>query len=174
MIVIHALASLIALGLGALLLAASKRWKLHGSLGSLYHWTMLVVAISALAISALRGRAVVFTYITPPSYALALLGYASGRVRWNGWLRWHITGQSGSYIALVTGLLFQTIPRLLPAAFFSAHRTAVLWTLFLLPALVAQPLIASTQIRWTAKKRAVLKRQQNAAAGGSAEAFALQ
>jgi hypothetical protein len=149
MLIVHVISSLVALAIGALLLVADKRWRFHGRLGGVYHWTMLLVAVSALSMSAARGRAVIFTYVTPPSYAFALLGYVSGRVRWSGWLRWHITGQSGSYIALLTGLSFQIIPRLLPPGFYDAHRTLIVWTLLLAPALLAQPLIVRTQRRWT-------------------------
>lgn len=154
MLLVHAVSSLVALALGALVLVADKRWRFHGRLGSLYHWTMVVVAISALAISVSRGRATVFTYVTPPSYALALLGYTSGKLRWRGgWLAWHITGQSGSYVALLTGLAFQTVPRLLPPEVLAAHRTLVLCVVFVTPALLAQPLIIRAQQRWTARRR---------------------
>ena len=113
---------------------------------------MVVVAVSALTMSAMRGRAVIFTYLTPPSYAAALIGYLSATRRWRGWLRWHIAGQSASYIALVSGFLIQAVPRALPADFFVAHRTLIIWTLLLGPALVAQPLIIRTQARWSRRR----------------------
>jgi hypothetical protein len=109
---------------------------------------MLVVALSALAISLLRGRAVMFTYLAPPSYALAWIGYMAGTRRWSGWLRWHIAGQTASYVALLTGLAIQVFPRLIPHDFIVAHRELVLWTLLLGPALLASPFIARTRARW--------------------------
>jgi hypothetical protein len=39
------------------------------------------------------------------SYAFALLGYVAAKRRWHGWLRAHLAGQGGSYIAMVTALL---------------------------------------------------------------------
>ncbi len=152
MLLIHALSATLALVAGGLLLVADKRWRFHGRLGGLYHWTMVVVTISALVMSAMRGRAVIFTYLTPPSYAAALVGYLSARRRWRGWLRWHITGQSASYIALITGFLIQAAPRVMPADAFAAHRTVIVWTLLLAPALAAQPLIARAQARWNRRR----------------------
>lgn len=148
-IVIHVLSAALALVLGAALFTRSKRLPFHPRFGTLYHWTMLVVCVSALAVSAMRGRAVVFTYLAPPSYMLALVGYVSGARRWSGWLRWHIGAQSGSYVALLTGLAVQSVPKLLPAGLLATHPQLIIWTLLLLPTLLAQPLIARTQARWT-------------------------
>ncbi|HEV3141527.1 MAG TPA: hypothetical protein VGY57_13470 [Vicinamibacterales bacterium] len=152
MLLIHALSAMLALVTGGVLLVADKRQPLHGRLGVLYHWTMLVVAVSALTMSAMRGRAVIFTYLTPPSYAAALIAYLSAVWRWRGWLRWHIAGQSASFIALITGFLIQAAPRAMPADFFAAHRTVIIWALLLTPALAAQPLIARTQARWNRRR----------------------
>ena len=148
MILIHAASATLALVLGGLLLARNKRLPFHTRYGAAYHWTMLVVALSALAISLLKGRAVMFTYLAPPSYALAWMGYMSGTRRWSGWLRWHITGQTASYVALLTGLAIQVVPRMIPPEFTSAHRQLVLWSLLLGPALLASPFIARTRARW--------------------------
>src|SRR5438105_2091278 len=152
MLLMHALSATLALMPGGLLLVADKRWRFHGRLGGFYHWTMVIVAASALAMSAMRGRAVIFTYLAPPSYAAALIGYLSATRRWRGWLQWHIAGQSASYIALVSGFLIQAAPRAMPTEFFVAHRTLIIWTLLLAPALIAQPLIARTQMRWNRRR----------------------
>src|SRR5439155_10936018 len=44
-------------------------------------------------------------FVGAASYGLALLGYMAAKRRWNGWLRAHVAGQGGSYIAMVTALL---------------------------------------------------------------------
>jgi uncharacterized membrane protein len=157
MLIIHVVSASIALSLGAALLALNKRLPLHARLGPIYHWTMLVVAVAALAISVQRGRAVIFTYLAPPSYALALLGYVSARRRFAGWLRWHITGQTGSYVALLTAFGIQLASRFVPRELIAVHPQVALWTLLLVPAAVASPFISRTQLRWNRKPKPRLK-----------------
>ncbi|MSR32513.1 MAG: hypothetical protein EXR99_13520 [Gemmataceae bacterium] len=67
---------------------------------------MLAVCVSAGALAILDwNRIWWFLPIAAGSYAFALLGYVAAKRRWKGWLRAHLTGQGGSYIALVTALL---------------------------------------------------------------------
>jgi uncharacterized membrane protein len=157
MLLLHIVSASLALVIGGALLALDKRLRIHPRLGSIYHWTMFVVAVSALGISAMRGRAVVFTYLAPPSYALALLGYASAKRRWRGWLRWHITGQTGSYVALLTGLAVQMVLTNVPRAFLTTHSRIIILTALLGPTLVALPFIKRTQARWNGKRRPDLR-----------------
>ena len=106
------------------------------------------MVVSALAVSAIRGRATVFTYLAPPSYAFALLGYASARARWKGWLSWHITGQTSSYVALITATLFQIVPRFWHSPVRVLGLSLVFWVVLLGPGLMAGPFIARTRRRW--------------------------
>jgi len=153
MLVLHIVTGTAALALGAALLRMDKRSAWHPRLGSVYHWVMLIVAASALSVSALRGRATVFTYLAPPSYALALLGYVSAKRRWNGWLRWHISGQTGSYVALVTATLFQIVPRFWQSPVRLLGLSLVFWVVLIVPGVVASPFIARAQRRWVKKPR---------------------
>src|SRR6185436_19818617 len=105
LLLLHVGTGIAALGLGALLLGMRKTNPWHSRLGEAYHWIMLVICVSAVAVSISRGRATFFTYLAPPSYAQALLGYVMAKRRPAGWLRWHISGQAGSYIALVSATL---------------------------------------------------------------------
>lgn len=157
MLPLHIVSASLALVIGGALLALNKRLAIHPRLGSIYHWTMLVVAVSALAVSALRGRAVMFTYLAPPSYALALLGYVSAKRRFRGWLRWHITGQTGSYVALLTGLAVQMALTQVPRAFLTTHYRIVILAALLGPTLAAVPFINRTQARWNGKRRPHLR-----------------
>ncbi len=153
-LLLHVVMGIAALVLGAALLRMNKRNRWHPRLGALYHWVMLIVAVSAVAVSALRGRTTVFTYLAPPSYAFALLGYVSARWRWNGWLSWHITGQTSSYISLITATLFQIVPRFWHSSVRVLGLSLVFWVVLLVPGLVASPFIARTQRRWVKKRRA--------------------
>jgi hypothetical protein len=58
------------------------------------------------------------------------------------WLFWHMIGQSGSYIGVLTATAFQIFPRFLPA---SPLLTIVL---FAIPSAVGTVLIARTLRRW--------------------------
>jgi uncharacterized membrane protein YeaQ/YmgE (transglycosylase-associated protein family) len=82
----------------------------------------LVLFFSAVALAILNWEEV--WWLAPVgavSYALALLSYLAGKLRWKGWLRSHVAGQGGSYIAMVTALFVvntggaSPLPWVLPA-----------------------------------------------------------
>ena len=92
--------------LGPVAMFSAKRRGRHTLAGEAYHWVFLVLFLSAVALAVLNWDQV--WWLAPVgafSYAFALLGYLSGKVRWRGWLRFHVAGQGGSYIAMVTALL---------------------------------------------------------------------
>ncbi len=85
---------------------AAKRPGLHMRAGEAYHWVMLTVCFTAAFLAVLDWRRLWwFLPIAAGSYAFALLGYLAAKRRWTGWLRAHIAGQGGSYIAMTTALL---------------------------------------------------------------------
>lgn len=103
---LHIAAGAAGLILGPIAMGARKRPGLHTRAGECYHWVMLLVCLSAGLLAALDWRRLWwFSPIAVGSYAFALLGYLAAKRRWSGWLRAHITGQGGSYIAMVTALL---------------------------------------------------------------------
>jgi hypothetical protein len=92
--------------LGPVAMAARKRPGLHTKAGEAYHWVMLGVCVSAAALAFLDWQRLWwFLLVAIGSYAFAFLGYVAAKRRWHGWLRAHLTGQGGSYIAMVTALL---------------------------------------------------------------------
>jgi hypothetical protein len=92
--------------LGPVAMTAQKVPGLHTKAGELYHWVVLGVCLSAGILAALGwSRIWWFLPIAVGSYAFALLGYVAAKRRWKGWLRAHLAGQGGSYIAMVTALL---------------------------------------------------------------------
>jgi len=103
---LHIMAGASGLVLGPIAMFAPKRPGPHTRAGEAYHWVMLVVCVSAALLAVLDwARIWWFLPIAVGSYAFALLGYATAKRRGAGWLGWHITGQGGSYIAMVTALL---------------------------------------------------------------------
>ena len=102
----HIACGVAALVLGPLTMNASKRRGPHTLIGEVYHGAIFLVCLTAGMLAVLDwGRIRWFLPVAAFSYACALLGYLSSKWRGAGWLRWHIAGMGGSYIAMVTALL---------------------------------------------------------------------
>jgi hypothetical protein len=92
--------------LGPIAMFSGKRRGTHTRTGEAYHWVFLVLFLSAVALAVLNWDEVWWlAFVGAGSYAFALLGYLSAKRRWRGWLIAHVSGQGGSYIAMVTALL---------------------------------------------------------------------
>jgi uncharacterized membrane protein len=127
---VHIAAGTTGLILGPLAMRASKRRGPHTRLGETYHWVMLAVCLSAAALAVLAWHRIWwFLPIAAFSYANALLGYLAAKRRRTGWLRRHVRGMGGSYIALATALLVVNVGQRLPIAWF-------------LPTVIGSPVIA--------------------------------
>lgn len=91
---------------GLVAMTARKQHGLHTKVGEVYHWVMLGVCLSAGALAILDwNRIWWFLPVAAGSYAFALVGHVAAKRRWKGWLRAHLAGQGGSYIAMLTALL---------------------------------------------------------------------
>ena len=113
-------------------MGARKRRGRHTRAGEIYHWVMLTVCLSALALALADWHELWwFVPIAVFSYANALVGYLAAKIRWKRWQIAHIGGMCGSYIALVTALLVVNA------------QPAPLW-LWFLPTIVGVPLINRT------------------------------
>ncbi len=114
---VHIAAGTTGLVLGPLAMAMQKRRGPHTRLGEAYHWVVLAVCLSAAALAIVDwGRIWWFLPIAAFSYANALVGYVAAKRRRPGWLRWHVRGMGGSYIALTTALLVVNVGQQVPAA----------------------------------------------------------
>lgn len=123
--------------LGPLAMGAAKRHGLHTRTGEIYHWTMLGVCLTAAALALTDwARLWWFVPVAAGSYAFALVGYVAAKRRWRGWLGAHVTGQGGSYIAMVTAVLVVNWQLLTGVPGRSS-----LWP-WVLPTLLGTPLIA--------------------------------
>ena len=141
-IAVHAVAAtaLVVTGL-VVLLAPKRRRGRHGRLGDVYFW-LLAIALGSGMVVGLRDPALSpFEIATPPTFALGLGGWLLAKRRPRGWLQWHIAGQGGSYIGVITATLFQIVPRVTPD---SAVIYALIWAL---PTIVGSVLIARTTAR---------------------------
>lgn len=142
LLVAHIALGAVGLVLGPIAMRAAKRPGLHTRIGEAYHWVVLGVCLTAIAV-ALAGWARLwwFVPIALGSYAFALLGYAAAKLRWRGWLIAHVSGQGGSYIAMVTALLVVNWQ-----LFTGVSGRATLWP-WVLPTLVGTPIIAWVNTR---------------------------
>jgi hypothetical protein len=77
-----------------------------------------------------------FLPIALGSYAFALVGYLAAKLRFSGWLRVHVIGQGGSYIAMMTALFVVNWE-----AVFDEPGRLSFWA-WALPTLVGTPIIA--------------------------------
>jgi hypothetical protein len=73
------------------------------------------------------------------SYALALMGFLAAKLRWNGWLEYHLSGQLGSYIAMITAVLVVNLGNV--------------WYAWALPTIIGSPLIAWLKREFRAGRR---------------------
>ncbi len=103
---LHVAAGTLALVLGPIAMWAAKRPGTHTRTGEAYHWVILAVCLTAGVLALLDwARIWWFLPIAAGSYAFALVGYVAAKRRWPGWIHAHVSGQGGSYIAMVTALL---------------------------------------------------------------------
>jgi hypothetical protein len=126
----HIAAGSIGLLLGPALFAARKRRGMHTIGGEIYHWSYVVLFVTAAVLAAMNWDEV--WWLAPIgafSYSFALRGYLAAKRRRPGWLPRHVAGQGGSYIAMTTALLVVNFGATNP----------VVWVL---PTLVGTPLIA--------------------------------
>ena len=103
---IHVACGCAGLVLGPVAMFSRKRRGTHTRAGEAYHWIFLLLFFSAVALAILNWDQVWWlAFVGAGSYGLALLGYLAAKLRWRGWLRAHIAGQGGSYVAMITALL---------------------------------------------------------------------
>ena len=126
---VHIAAGTTGLILGPLAFRAAKRRGPHTRLGETYHWVMAAVCVTAAGLAIVDWHRIWwFLPIAAFSYANALYGYVAVKRRRRGWLRHHVRGMCGSYIALVTALLV-------------VNTRAQLLFVWFLPTIVGSPLI---------------------------------
>ena len=106
MLAVHIGAGSVGLVLGPVLAITGKRRGPHTRLGEAYHWTFLVLFVSAIGLAIANWDEVWWLSLVGAfSYAFALRGYVAAKRRRPGWIAGHIAGMGGSYIAMTTALL---------------------------------------------------------------------
>lgn len=118
LLVLHVAAGTLGLLLGPVALwSETPRRSFRSRTGLAYHWSVLAVSVTAVALAALSWSELWWlTLLATLAYGLALLGLVAPRRRFRGWVRAYAHGQGGSYIALVTALLVVSVGGPLGAA----------------------------------------------------------
>jgi uncharacterized membrane protein len=138
----HVLAGACAILLGPVAMRARKRRGLHTQVGNFYFALMTFVCASAVVMSIWEWeRNAYLFFVSLFSFIFLARGYWAGRRRREGWLRRHISGMLGSYIALVTAFLVVSGPRIPAVSGLPA------WSLWLLPSVLGIPFVGWVQAR---------------------------
>lgn len=125
----HITCGVVAMILGLIAMRARKSRGLHTVVGRIYLSLFTALAVSACVLTIFDWpRLWWFVPIAVSSYALALMGYLSAKLRWKDWLDYHLSGQLGSYIAMTTAVL--------------VVNAGNVWWAWLLPTVIGSPLIA--------------------------------
>lgn len=134
-LLVHVLSSLIAVIAGALAARSRKRPGRHPRFGTTYYAALALVFLTATGMGILRWTPDHYLVLLGLiSFTAASLGYAARKIRWKGWLNYHITGMSLSYVVLLTAFYVDNGPRL---PVWDHLPTITYWTL---PALIGIPL----------------------------------
>jgi len=153
-LVFHIAVGTVGLVLGPIAMTALKGSRLHAWAGELYHWVMLAVCVSAAGLAWLDWeRNWWFLPIAVGSYAFAFVGYVAAKRRWRGWLAAHVSGQGGSYIAMLTAILVVNWQLLTGT---SGRSSPWAW---ILPTLVGSPIIAWVNVQVARGRRPKLARR---------------
>jgi hypothetical protein len=133
---VHILAGLVCLVTGIVTIASKKRAGLHPMCGTIYHWGLALLVISAgfLAEAHWTHNRVLLA-LGAISFGASSLGRTAGRRHWQAWIGTHITSMGCSFIVMLTAFCVEegkSLPGLsrLPRL-----------TYWFLPALVGAPLI---------------------------------
>lgn len=144
----HVLAGLTATVCGAAAMLVPKRRGAHPVLGRIYGSALVAVAATAAGMGVLHWpRVNHLLAVAGVALAAAAVGCTARRVRWKGWLPWHIGGMAVSYIAMLTGFYVDNGPRL---PLWELLPPVAFW---FLPAAVGAPLLARALVRHRPRRR---------------------
>lgn len=151
---VHVAAGLAAVILGAAAMFAPKRRGPHPRRGRRYLTALSVVAATAAVIAIARPHTAYLLILGGIALGCATVGYTARQMRWRGWLPWHITGMSLSYIAMLTAFYVDNGPRL------PLWRLLPPVTFWFLPAAVGLPLLARALHRHRREPHGVTEKER--------------
>jgi hypothetical protein len=121
---------------------SAKRPGRHPFSGTAYYWLLAMVLASMSVLSCMRWTedAHLF-FLGVLSFVAATIGRAARRVRWRGWLTYHVSGMGSSYILLLTAFYVDNGPNL---PLWRNLPSPVFW---IVPSIVGLPILVSVLLR---------------------------
>lgn len=112
-VVVHIVVGLVCVIAGLVAMLSAKRPGRHPVSGTTYYWSLALVFASMSVLSVMRWPedAHLF-FLGLLSFAAATIGRTARRVRWPGWLNYHVIGMASSYILLLTAFYVDNGPNL--------------------------------------------------------------
>jgi len=143
MLGVHILAGLVCIVTGVMSMVSEKRAGLHPICGTVYHWGLAILIVSAGFLAAAAHSTDDGLLLVPGgvSFGASCLGRTARRRNWQTWLGTHIISMGCSFIAMLTAFCVEE-GESLPA--LSAVPRLTYW---LLPALVGTPFMVSALVR---------------------------
>jgi len=143
LLVIHILAGLTCVITGVVAMVSPKRPGRHPRFGAVFYGAISLLFATATGMAAMRwSRDYQLFLIAAAAFGSASVGYAARKIRWKGWITFHISGMGLSYVALLTGFYVDNGPSL-PVWKLLPHLTY-----WLLPGAIGVPLILRALVRW--------------------------
>ncbi len=136
---IHVLAAMVCVVSGVVAMLSKKLPGYHPKSGNIYFWCLLVVFVTVVIISVLRwdeDRHLLL--LGSLSFGAAFFGRSAERIRWHGWVIYHIICMGSSYILLITAFYVDN-GKFLPV--WKNYSPVLYWTL---PAAIGIPIILYT------------------------------
>ena len=141
-IAVHVAAGLVCVVAGVVAMLSLKQRGRHPQAGTVYYWSLAIVAITMTALAVARWTQDYHLFILGAlSFLAATIGRMARRKRWPGWARIHMTGMGVSYILVIT------------AFYVDNGRNLPLWrelpqiAFWILPALIGTPILLTTLLR---------------------------
>ena len=141
-VAVHVVAGLVCVIAGLVAMLSAKRPGRHPVAGTVYYCSLTLVFASMSVLSAMRWPedADLF-FLGALSFAAATIGRTARRVRWSGWLKYHIVGMGSSYILLLTAFYVDNGPNL------PLWRSLPSLTYWIAPSLVGLPILIRVLLR---------------------------
>jgi uncharacterized membrane protein len=141
---VHVFVALICVCTGPVAMLSRKGPGRHPTFGTVYYWGLCVVFLSATVLALMRwAEDYHLFFLGAVSFAVASLGRAARRGRWQGWVPVHISGMGLSYVVLLT------------AFYVDNGKSLPVWrdlppiTYWLMPGVVGIPLIVRAVARYS-------------------------
>lgn len=136
LLLVHILAGLIGVVAATVAALSPKRRGRHPRFGTVYYACASVVFLTATGMGVLRWQEDrTLVVLGTLCFGAASVGFAARKLRWTGWLRYHIVGMGLSYIVLLTAFYVDNGPRL---PVWDHLPTFTYWTL---PGLIGIPVV---------------------------------